>query len=137
MDPLAQRVLDRFTASSEGDDRALKALDKLKGIGKYNQKIPIPFGKPPVKTELYAIMRHWKTTPKTLQLADLTPTQETVLRYRVEGIIKAHVEKSALVVRKDGVNLVLDGHHRLTADYLRGRKNVEVDFSNLDSRTKK
>lgn len=116
LDPLAARVAARFLLSLS------------------NEQLPVPFGKAPVKTGLRAkARREWTTTPKTVALSDLTPTQSFVSRSRLEGINKAPPEELALVVRKGGENLVLDGHHRLAVKALRGEKNAQVDFADLDT----
>jgi hypothetical protein len=138
MDPLAARVAARFLAAlSSEDKKAIERLNSLKGTGTGGESILVPFGGPHVESDLHGTAKKegWNTSLKTMSLSEMTPTQEFVLRSKMEGIIKGHPKGPALVARSGGKNLILDGHHRLTADYLRGQRNVRVEFTDLDALT--
>jgi len=78
------------------------------------------------------------TNPENLEtrdvsLNDLTAMQNRVHAGKVEAIRQSGDTggKPAVVVRNNGRNYIADGHHRLAADWLHGKKTATVAFKDL------
>jgi hypothetical protein len=79
-----------------------------------------------------------KLPTKTVKLADLTAMQNRVDTAKVEHFVAAgggEGGKLPVVVKINGRLWIADGHHRLSADWLRGEDEAEVHFKDLEPET--
>ena len=78
---------------------------------------------------------------KTVRLADLTSVQDRVDPAKIEAMRGADAGaagadgKKPVVVRMGGRDYILDGHHRLAAQWLDGAKEADVKFLDLGPRS--
>lgn len=68
---------------------------------------------------------------KTISLNSLVALQNRVDPDKVQSMIDNEPDKIPVVVRFNGRNVIADGHHRLAAHLLTGRKTAPVRFADL------
>ena len=68
---------------------------------------------------------------KDVSLDTLCAIQDRVDPKKVEAIRNANVPEEPVVIRTDGRNYIIDGHHRATAAYLNGAEKMPVRFKDL------
>lgn len=68
---------------------------------------------------------------KTVRMSSLVAMQDRVDPAKVQSMRETEPDKLPLVVRNGGRNIIADGHHRLAAHHMDGRKTVQVRFMDL------
>ena len=68
---------------------------------------------------------------RSVPMASLNAIQDRVDPKKVTAIREAHILEHPAVVHLDGKNYIADGHHRASADWLDGRKNIMVHYKDL------
>jgi broad specificity phosphatase PhoE/cation transport regulator ChaB len=68
---------------------------------------------------------------KTVRMSSLVAMQDRVDPAKVQSMRDAEPDKLPLVVRNGGRNIIADGHHRLAAHHMNGRKTAQVRFMDL------
>lgn len=114
--------------------------------------IPVPFDSTDDRENIYTkvlprpafISAVDKAPVKKIPIDGLVATQPTVAEKGVEGYMRGEkaspgrrndvglLTDKPLVVQRDGVRYIHDGHHRLTADKLEGKQEAEVRLLDLD-----
>lgn len=69
---------------------------------------------------------------KTVHMKTVVALQDRVNPDKVQSMVDDEPDDLPLVVRLGGRNVIADGHHRMTARSLMGRKTAQVRFMNLD-----
>lgn len=67
----------------------------------------------------------------TMPLDQLVAIQDRVDTKKVDAIREANVPEEPVVIRTDGRNYIIDGHHRASASYLNGADKIKVKFKDL------
>lgn len=81
---------------------------------------------------LHAITHQKKSPIQEVPLAPLVAIQDRINADTVAGHVENPKDKPPVIVHMNGMDYIGDGHDRLTADWLRGKKTAKVHYKNLD-----
>jgi hypothetical protein len=73
-----------------------------------------------------------KLPVRTVRLNNVAALQDRVDPERVQSMVENEPEKLPVIVRLNGRKLIADGHHRMTARWLQGRKTAQVRYLDLN-----
>ena len=69
-----------------------------------------------------------KGKPTKVELSKLVPSQPTVVKSKIDELLTKPNKNLAKVLLYNGNYYIIDGHHRLSAEKLKGTKNIEVQL---------